>query len=148
MKSRGPPMLDAEWEGHATEEKLGQLREFSLAWMLFFCALGAWQWIGHNDLTTLAVFCAVGLAVGFVGLARPRTVRPLFSLAMAVTLPIRWIMTRLVLGLLFFGLFTPVGWLFRRLRRDPLRLKKPQIASYWSPAPPPTDAQSYFRQSL
>jgi len=67
---------------------------------------------------------------------------------MAVALPIGWIMTRLVLGLLFFGLFTPVGWLFRRLRRDPLRLRKPQTTSYWSPASPPADGQSYFRQSL
>jgi hypothetical protein len=141
-------MLDAEWDEHATGENLRQLREFSVAWLVFFCALGAWQWIGHRNVIALIAFCALGFTVGFVGLLRPRIVRPLFSLAMAVALPIGWIMTRLVLEVLLFGLFTPVGWLFRRLRRDPLRLRKPQIASYWSAAPPPTDAQSYFRQSL
>lgn len=141
-------MLDTEWNGRTTGANLRQLREFSLAWLVFFCGLGVWQWIWHHNLSALAVLGTVGFAVGFVGLLRPRTVRPLFSLAMAVTLPIGWIMTELVLGLLYFGLFTPVGWLFRRLRQDPLRLRKPQIASYWSPAPPPADAESYFRQSL
>ena len=77
-------MLDAEWDGHATGANVRQLREFTLAWLVFFCALGAWQWIGHSDLSALAVLCAVGFSVGFVGLSRPRTVRPLFFLAMAV----------------------------------------------------------------
>jgi hypothetical protein len=141
-------MLDAQRDEHGTKLTPRQLREFSLAWFVFFCALAAWQWFGYHRLTALLALCAVACSVGFVGLARPATVTPLFAVAMALALPIGWVITRVILGFLFFGLFTPVGWLFRRLRRDPLRLRKPQLSSYWSPAPSRTDTESYFRQSL
>ena len=141
-------MLDAEPDEDIPAVNKRQLREFSLAWLVFFCALGIWQWFGDGDVTALLTFCAIGCSVGLAGLLRPLTIKPLFLFAMAIALPIGWVMNRLVLGLLFFGLFTPVGWFFRRLRRDPLRLRKPDIGSYWSPAPPPADTHSYFRQSL
>jgi hypothetical protein len=57
-------------------------------------------------------------------------------------------MTRLLLGFLFFCIFTPVGWLFRQLKRDPLHICKPAAASYWADAGQPADRTSYLRQSL
>jgi hypothetical protein len=57
-------------------------------------------------------------------------------------------MTRLLLGFLFFGIFTPVGWLFRQLKRDPLHIRKPSVASYWARAEQSADRASYLRQSL
>ncbi len=141
-------MLDAERDEDIPTVNKRQLREFSLAWLVFFCALGTWHWFGDGDVTALLTFGAIGCSVGLAGLLRPLTIKPLFLLATAMALPIGWVMNRLVLGLLFFGLFTPVGWLFRRLRRDSLRLRKPHIDSYWSPVRSSGDAQSYFRQSL
>jgi hypothetical protein len=67
---------------------------------------------------------------------------------MALSFPIGWVATLLLLGFSFFCLFTPLGWLFRRLRRDPLHIRNPLSTSYWSPVRQPSDARSYLRQSL
>jgi hypothetical protein len=141
-------MLDPELNEHSTDVSHRQLREFAATWLVFFCTIGAWQWFAGANASALITLCAVGLLVGLPGFVRPSLVKPLFSFAMALAIPIGWVATRLLLGFLFFFLFTPVGWLFRRLQRDPLHLKKPRSTSYWSPARQPSDAWSYFRQSL
>jgi hypothetical protein len=42
------------------------------------------------------------------------------------------IVNPLVLGLLFYTTVTPVGWIMRRFRKDPLRLRRaPHLESYW-----------------
>jgi hypothetical protein len=140
-------MIEPELKEHSAEINLRQLREFSAIWLVFFCAMGAWQWFVNSKAPVL--LCALGLLVGLPGLVRPTLVKPLFSLAMALSFPIGWLATRLLLGFLFFFLFTPLGWLLRRLEHDPLHIRKLQhTTSYWSPARQPSDARSYFRQSL
>src|SRR5262245_41561115 len=140
-------VLDPELKERSTGVNLRQLREFSAIWLVFFFAMGSWQWFANSN-SKAAVLCAVGLLVGLPGLVRPVLATPLFSLAMALSFPIGWVATRLLLGFLFLFLFTPIGWLFRRLQRDPLHIRKLQSASYWSQLQQPSDAQSYFRQSL
>ena len=126
-----------------------QVRDFSLIWGVVWMAFALRRGIRLGGITPGAVaLAAVGVAVAILGALRPRAVRPLFSTAMALTAPINWVMNRVVLGLLYFVLFAPVGWLFRRRRRDPLRLRKPEGSTYWTPAPPPPPAKSYLRQSL
>ncbi len=65
-----------------------------------------------------------------------------------VTYPIGWLVSRLLLGVLFYGMFTPLGLLFRLLGRDALaRRARPDASSYWITKEGPNDARSYFRQS-
>jgi hypothetical protein len=53
----------------------------------------------------------------------------------------------LVLGLMYFGVITPVALLFRLLGRDALQRRfQPQTDTYWRPKPGATDVHSYFRQ--
>jgi hypothetical protein len=126
-----------------------QVRDFSLIWSVVWTAFAVRRWIALGGLTPgVVALASIGLAVAILGWLRPRAVRPLFSTAMALTAPINWVMNRVVLGLLFVVLFAPVGWLFRRLRRDALRLRKPEESSHWTPAPPPPPPESYLRQSL
>lgn len=55
--------------------------------------------------------------------------------------------TWLVLGLLFFLLFTPVRLLLALFRRDPLqRRPDPRRASYWEPLPPAPAPERFNRQ--
>lgn len=141
-------MLDPDLDGHSTDATPRQLREFAAIWLVSFGALAAWQWFVHtNGLATL-VLAAIGVVAGGPGLIRPALIKPLFTLAIMMAMPIGLVLTMVLLGLLYFVLFTPVGWLFRLIRRDPLRLQKPASASYWSSVPQPRGAASYFRQSL
>ena len=139
-------MLDPETSDHSPTVTSRQLREFSGIWLAFFCAVALTQWPANSKLSVILV--AIGLVVGITGLIRPALVKLLFSVAMAIAFPIGWVMTRLLLGFLFFCIFTPVGWLFRQLKRDPLHIRKPAVASYWAHAGQPADRASYLRQSL
>jgi hypothetical protein len=52
-----------------------------------------------------------------------------------------------MIALMFFGLFAPIGLVFRLLGRDPLqRSRTPARESYWVPKPAPTNLRSYFQQ--
>ena len=64
-----------------------------------------------------------------------------------VTFPIGWAVSEVILALLFFGLFTPMGMILRLLGRDALgRRQKESPSTCWTPKPVPARAQSYFRQ--
>jgi hypothetical protein len=139
-------MLDPETSAHSPTVTSRHLREFSGAWLVFFCGVAVARWSANSKAAV--ILAAIGLAVAITGLIRPPLVKLLFSVAMAIAFPIGWVMTRLLLGFLFFGIFTPVGWLFRQLKRDPLHIRRSAVSSYWVQAEQPADRTSYLRQSL
>jgi hypothetical protein len=52
-----------------------------------------------------------------------------------------------LLGLLYYGMFTPLALFFRLIGRDPLRRKiDRQAASYWEKFENTPTPASYFRQ--
>jgi hypothetical protein len=66
---------------------------------------------------------------------------------MIAVFPIGWTVSQVLLALLFFGVFTPLGLLFRALSRDALRRRRVTgLESYWQPKPPPAGLPSYCRQ--
>jgi hypothetical protein len=123
------------------------LRHFAILWVIFFGGLAAWnQFYSHRE--TLAMALAVlSVTVGPIGLVWPRAIRPVFLVWMILAYPIGWTVSRLVLGVLFYGLFTPIGVVFRLIGRDELGLKKqPAAASYWQQKRPADDKAQYLRQ--
>src|SRR5689334_7256673 len=98
------------------------LRQFAAAWLVVFLAMGLRQVLGHGSPTTGYVLCAVA-AVGVLGLVIPRAVRWLFVGATIVAFPIGWVVTLVMLAIMFYLILTPVGWLFRLRGRDLLQLR-------------------------
>jgi hypothetical protein len=141
-------MLDAEPERSNPTASPRMLRQFAGAWLIVFLALAGKRWFVGHQTTSALVYLILALGVGGLGLIRPMRVRPLFALAMALSLPIGLLMSRIVIFLLFFVVFTPVGWLFRLFRRDSLRLRRRgDVATYWKDFPASDDVRAYFRQS-
>ena len=61
--------------------------------------------------------------------------------------PMGWVISQVMLGILFYGMFTPVAFLLRWRGRDALGLKPPPgKASFWVRKEMPLDVRSYFRQ--
>lgn len=56
------------------------------------------------------------------------------------------IVSPIVLGILFFGILTPVSMLTRLIGRDELRLKPSSQSSYWKPADQNTDNAGFRQQ--
>jgi Saxitoxin biosynthesis operon protein SxtJ len=123
------------------------LRQFAGLWLLFFLTAAAWQGYGHGRVVLGVLLAAAALAVGPLGLVRPRAVRGVYVGSMMVTFPISWVVSRVVLALLFFGLFTPLALFFRLRGRDTLGLRRrPDGETYWMEKRVASDPRGYFRQ--
>jgi hypothetical protein len=123
------------------------LRQFAGIWVVFFGAMACWQAFAC-DRTTLGIFLgALAVVVGPLGLVYPQAVRWIYVGWMILAFPIGWTLSRLLLAVLFFGLFTPVGFLFKLMGRDLLQRKaRPDLPTYWTVKPMPANVSRYFRQ--
>lgn len=94
-----------------------------------------------------AAMAAIGVGSGVASLLRPSINRPLFLLLSLVTYPIGFVVSIVVLAVLFFVVITPVAALLKLLGRDPLlRRFDRNLRSYWVDARPARPKEDYFRQ--
>jgi hypothetical protein len=123
------------------------LRQFAGIWLVFLGLLAAREGLVRDNTPAALVLAVLALSVGLLGLAKPGIIRPLFVGSMILTFPIGWLVSKLLLALVYYVLFTPIGWFFRLIGRDALaRRRDPAATTYWLPKPPPVDSRSYFRQ--
>jgi hypothetical protein len=122
------------------------LRQFAAAWMIFFAGIAFWYGL-HRGNTKLGVcFAMLAVAVGVPGLIYPRAIRPVFTLALAVSWPLGWMISHLILALVFGAVFIPLGLVFRLIGRDALLVRTDRRReSYWLSKPPPI-LKNYFTQ--
>jgi hypothetical protein len=89
---------------------------------------------GHVRTWPLAV-CG-GFAV--VALLWPRLLAPLNRFWTRLGLILHRIVSPIILGIMFFAVFTPMGFVMRLMGKDPLRLRFDQdLSSYWVERTPP-----------
>jgi hypothetical protein len=123
------------------------LRQFAAAWLVFFCAIGLHQWLGKGHPELGQGLCVMAVIIGTLGLFKPMIVRWIFVVWMILAFPIGWVISQVTLGVLFFGLITPVALFFRMRGRDLLSRKPaPERASFWVDKTTPADPRSYFNQ--
>jgi len=136
-------MFWSEITARPTDRKL---REFAAAGAAVCCGLAAWQVVSGNGW--LAGGCLLAaLVAGGIGIWMPRWLSLPFQFAMIVTFPLAWAMSLLVLALLFYGVITPLGLLFRLFGRDALhRQVHARHESYWQRKPTTADSRRYLRQ--
>jgi len=124
-----------------------QLVEFAAIGALLLAALATWQVLSGRNLATAGGYAAGALVVGAIGLAKPRWLGPVFSTWMVLTFPIAWLVSNLMLAILFYGLLTPLAAVFRLLGRDALdRSLKSGQDSYWQAKPVAESPERYLRQ--
>ncbi len=89
----------------------------------------------------------VGGAMATVAWLRPRWLRPVFIGLLIAAAPLSMIFGELSMLLLYFGVFLPIGILFRLLRRDALQLRMNRNQeTYWQSKTEPKDLASYYRR--
>lgn len=100
---------------------------------------------------TSSISAAIGIAFYLSGRFAPNALRPLFVAWMKLALILNWIMTRVIISLVFLVIMTPIG-LVRRLSGSSTpksfhRFRDPSTETYWirrDPIRKPAD--SYYRQ--
>src|SRR5688500_15892181 len=86
------------------------VREFAGLWCVVVGALAAWHGLVQEN-GSLGVIVGLVASLGPVGLLFPRAARPVFVTWVVVAFPIGWVVSRLLVVVLFFGLVTPVALL-------------------------------------
>jgi len=123
--------------------KLPSNRSFGLVFAVVFLLIGLAPLIKRGEVRWWAVILG-GLFL-ILGLANASILTPLNRIWMKFGLLLHHIVSPVILGILFFAVFTPMGWILRLLGKDPMRMKPDKNASsYWILRDPPGPA----RQSM
>jgi hypothetical protein len=111
-------------------------RTFGLVFAAFFALVALLPLLrGHAMRRWALPFSALFL---LAGLAAPKILAPLNRAWTALGTLLHAVVNPLVLGVLFYLVFAPFGWVLRRMGKDFLRLRPaPGAASYWIPRQPP-----------
>ncbi len=103
--------------------------------------------VGASARLLAASLGAVGVISALFSLAWPRGNRPRFVALSVLAFPIGFVVSHIVLAVLFFGILAPVGVTLRLLGRDLLeRSFAKDKKSYWIDLPQAIQKRDYFRQ--
>jgi hypothetical protein len=97
-----------------------ELRTFGFLVGGIFLVIGLWPLVLRGEELRLWAVCLGGGLVGLGG-ACPRLLKPVYAVWMKLGHVLGWVNTRLLLGIVFFGLVTPMGLMMRLLGRDAMR---------------------------
>jgi hypothetical protein len=116
---------------------LGAILLATLAFLFYAQVVGPHRWI----FVALAAFFVLGVLGGF------ELIRPVYSMALVATFPIGLVVGPIIMAVMFYVIFLPVGLIFKLIGRDTMtRRFDDAAASYWIPRRPTTDVKRYFRQ--
>lgn len=112
------------------------LRNFGLVVGGVFAAIAALvAWRNGWTLTPWAVgLGGPALVLMALGLVAPGVLHPVYKVWMGLAVVLGFVMTRVILTVVFVGLVIPIGLVLRLVGKDLLRLKlDPAADSYWLP---------------
>jgi hypothetical protein len=106
-------------------------RKFGLTVGLAFLVLGGIShWRGHNIAPY--VMWALGGSLTLGGLVAPVALSPVHKAWMGFAHQLSRVTTPLFMGLVYFVVLTPIGWVVRLVSRNPLQ-HAAGAAGYWRP---------------
>lgn len=114
-----------------------ELRQFGLLMAVFVSVIFGviFPWLAGRSLPVWP--WVVAAAFGSTALVSARLLRPIFRVWMTFALAMNWVMTRLVLGIVFYILVSPMGWVMRLTGKDTMGRKLHRdLSSYRIPTPP------------
>ena len=123
------------------------LRQFAFAWIAF---LGLAGWSMYHKTGNLPAACAIwttGVVIGAAGVAMPSSIRLVYLGLAYATSPIGFVMSHIILGFVYYCVFTPVGLIMKAVGKDSMSRGFDRDAeSYWIERPPEPPPEQYFRQ--
>jgi hypothetical protein len=103
---------------HAATRK--ELRQFGLLVGTVFTVIGLWPLVFRGEPFRLWALGAGGLLI-LLGAILPQVLTPIHKGWMWVGHVLGWMNTRILLSIVFFGLVTPIGMVFRLMGKNTIR---------------------------
>jgi len=122
-------------------------RSFGITFAVVFAAIAAW--LVWKSLPGAGIVASLSILFVAIALSRPLLLRPLNRGWMAFGAVLHRVVSPLVLGLIYFGMFAPIATAMRLRGRDAMRRRAdPDAKSYWicrdPPGPPPESLKNQF----
>ena len=128
-----------------SEIKLPSNRNFGFFFTLLFLVAASYFYFAENINWTYA-FLVAAMTFLLITLIKSDVLLPLNKLWMRLGFLLGMIISPIVLGVIFFGLFMPIATLMRLRGRDELMLKFSQKVSHWVTRREPIKSESFKNQ--
>jgi len=132
------------------------LRQFGFVAVVAFLLLATLAWkermifsfgLGELRETIAVTFIILGSLSALFSLMYPRANLPLYIGLTLISYPIGYVLSHIIMGVIFFLVITPAGFLLRILGRDPMNRHFLRDAeTYWVEVQSERPKESYFRQ--
>jgi len=113
-----------------SEISLPENRKFGFFFTIIFFIISAYC-LKENFLRESIISFGTGLVFLIIAIVKPELLLSINKLWMRFGFVLGMIVSPIVLGAIFFGLFTPVAIGMRLIGRDELKLKIKKITSFW-----------------
>src|SRR5918996_5661343 len=112
-----------------------KLRSFGFLVGGIFALLGLWPLVFGKEARLWAVIpAAILISLAFL---LPKSLGPIYRVWMKIGHVLGWINTRIILGVVFYGMFVPMGFIMRLRGKDPMRRRyEPDANTYRVPRQP------------
>jgi hypothetical protein len=127
------------------EVQLPSNKKFGFFFTLVFFAAAGYFYIDHS-VTAVYISTIISALFLLTTIVKANILLPLNIIWMRSGLLLGMIFGPIVLGLLFFILFTPIAFLMRLCRRDELRLKLKNNDTHWIKRSTPIKSVSFKNQ--
>tara|TARA_Y100000741_G_scaffold361450_1_gene345438 strand:+ start:256 stop:639 length:384 start_codon:yes stop_codon:yes gene_type:complete len=109
--------------------KLPSNRSFGILFFIVFFIIALWPILKGNELRIWSII--ISLIFLILALINSRILTPINKLWMKFGLILGNIVSPIVMGIIFFGVVTPIGFLMKIFGKDILKLKKNKKDTYW-----------------
>ena len=109
--------------------KIGSNRSFGIVFFAVFLLIGLYPLLKGGDLKIIPILIAIIFLI--LGVINSKLLTPLNKFWFKFGLLLGQVISPIVMGVIFFLVVTPIGYLMRFFGKDVLRLKKTNDSSYW-----------------
>ena len=117
-------------ELNSIESSRKDLKNFGFIIGFILMVIGVFLFIGEKYL--FIYFFSIGSILIILGGIAPIILKPFHKVWMVFAVIVGWIMTRVILSILFFSIITFIGIFTRLIRKDFLNLKQENQISFWN----------------
>lgn len=124
-----------------------ELRIFAGALACLFAAIAFFSWQGSGSNRGPAILVVLSLFLLAAGGVKPDWIRPVYLLWMILFYPIRWLVSCLLIGLVYYLVISPTGLILRLFGSDLVGKRFDlQSETYWNSRRGARNEKEYFRQ--
>jgi hypothetical protein len=122
-------------------------KRFGLFFAMIFAAITAY--LLSINLVSASIFLAsLSIVFFMLALIKSDLLLPFNKAWMYFGMSLGLVISPIVMGIIFFALFTPIGVLMRIFGRDELRLKIKPVSSHWKVREPQMDISNSFKHQF